>query len=264
MRDDLGRHLGRIGWPILVTLLLLLGWEVAVRALGVRAIVLPAPSTVFEVMVERRDLLLTHLWPSLYLTVLGFALSVVGGVLVAVLITYSKIVRLGFYPVIVVSQVVPKISIAPLFIVWFGTGTMSSLLLAFLIAFFPMTINSAMGFQAIDEDIHKMARTFMGTRWQIFWKIRMPNALPYIFGGMKISITLAIIGVIVSEFVASQQGIGYLIKLAGGLLDTPLMLAAIAVLSIAGLALYAAIALVEHWAVYWQAPVETGAAGGGG
>jgi NitT/TauT family transport system permease protein len=180
---------------------------------------------------------------------------------VAILITYSTIVRKGFYPVIVVSQVIPKISIAPLFIVWFGTGTMSSLLLAFLIAFFPMTINAAMGLQAIDEDIHKMARTFMGSRWQIFWKIRMPNALPYIFGGMKISVTLAIIGVIVSEFVASQEGIGYLIKLAGGLLDTPLMMAAITVLSLSGLALYWLIVEAERRAVYWQPPSEAGAEG---
>ena len=183
-------------------------------------------------MVARHQLLLMHLWPSLYMTVLGFLLSVVGGILVAILITYSRIVRLGLYPVIVVSQVVPKISIAPLFIVWFGTGTMSSLMLAFLIAFFPMTINAAMGFESVDEDIHKMARSFMGSPWQIFWKIRLPNALPYIFGGMKISITLAVIGVIVSEFVASQEGIGYLIKLSSGLLDTPLMMAAITVLSI--------------------------------
>src|SRR6185503_20146679 len=168
----------------------------------------------------------------------------------------------GFYPIIVVSQVIPKVSIAPLFIVWFGTGTLSSLLLAFLIAFFPMTINAALGFASIDEDIHRMARTFMGSRWQIFWKIRMPNALPYIFGGMKISITLAIIGVIVSEFVASQEGIGYLIKLAGGLLDTPLMMAAITVLSISGLALYGLIVLVEQRSVYWQPPAE--AIGGGG
>jgi NitT/TauT family transport system permease protein len=163
----------------------------------------------------------------------------------------------------VVSQVIPKISIAPLFIVWFGTGTMSSLLLAFLIAFFPMTINSAMGFQAIDEDIHRMARTFMGSKWQIFWKIRMPNALPYIFGGMKISITLAIIGVIVSEFVASQEGIGYLIKLAGGLLDTPLMMAAITMLSISGLGLYGLIVLAEQRAVYWQQSSDIGGVAGG-
>jgi NitT/TauT family transport system permease protein len=263
MRARLRRSAEELFWPTAVTVGLLAAWEILVRALGIRSIILPPPSEVAAVMVARGDLLLTHLWPSLYLTVLGFALSVVGGVLVAVLITYSEIMRKGFYPVIVVSQVIPKISIAPLFIVWFGTGTMSSLLLAFLIAFFPMTINAAMGLQSIDEDIHKMARTFMGSRWQIFWKIRMPNALPYIFGGMKISVTLAIIGVIVSEFVASQEGIGYLIKLAGGLLDTPLMMAAIAVLSMSGLALYGLIAQAESRAVYWQAECDPLAEGRG-
>jgi NitT/TauT family transport system permease protein len=263
MRNEIGKRAAAIGWPILVTALILLAWEISVRTLGIRSIILPPPSAVLATMAERHDLLLTHLWPSLYLTVLGFGLSVVGGIFVAVLITSSAIVRKGFYPVIVVSQVIPKISIAPLFIVWFGTGTMSSLLLAFLVAFFPMTINAAMGFESIDEDIHRMARTFMGSRWQIFWKVRMPNALPYIFGGMKISITLAIIGVIVSEFVASQEGIGYLIKLAGGLLDTPLMLAAITALSVSGLALYGIIAGLESWAVYWQPPSDAVGAGGG-
>jgi NitT/TauT family transport system permease protein len=249
-------------WPTLFMLLGLAMWEAAVRIMGTRSIILPPPSEIFVTMIARYDLLLEHLWPSLYLTVLGFLLAVVGGILVAIVITYSDIIRRGFYPVIVVSQVIPKISIAPLFIVWFGTGTISSLLLAFLIAFFPMTINAAMGFHAIDEDIHKMARTFMGSRWQIFWKIRMPNSLPYIFGGMKISITLAIIGVIVSEFVASQEGIGYLIKLASGLLDTPLMMAAITVLSLTGLGLYALIAWAESRAVYWQPPAEVTPGGG--
>jgi NitT/TauT family transport system permease protein len=257
------RYIDQIFWPTMVTVGGLLIWEVAVRALGIRSIILPPPSEVMYVMATRYQLLLTHLWPSLYMTVLGFALSVAGGIFVAILITYSRVVRLGFYPVIVVSQVIPKIAIAPLFIVWFGTGTLSSLMLAFLIAFFPMTINAAMGFESIDEDIHKMARTFMGSPWQIFWKIRLPNALPYIFGGMKISITLAIIGVIVSEFVASQEGIGYLIKLSSGLLDTPLMMAAITVLSICGLLLYSIIAVVEDRAVYWQAPMDVGTGTGG-
>jgi NitT/TauT family transport system permease protein len=256
------RYAAQIFWPSAVMIGSLLVWEIVVRALGVRPIILPAPSEILHVMATRYDLLLTHLWPSLYMTVLGFLLSVVGGIIVAILVTYSRIIRLGLYPVIVVSQVVPKIAIAPLFIVWFGAGTVSSLMLAFLVAFFPMTINAAMGFESVDEDIHKMARTFMGSPWQIFWKIRMPNALPYIFGGMKISITLAIIGVIVSEFVASQEGIGYLIKLSSGLLDTPLMMAAIAVLSLAGLALYAIIAEAERRAIYWQPPAEVSVAGG--
>jgi NitT/TauT family transport system permease protein len=247
-------QLDAIFWPSLITLILLLVWEGLVRALHVRSILLPAPSEIAFTIVSQWDLVSKHLWPSLSLTVVGFFLSAVSGIVVAILITYSDIVRKGFYPVIVVSQVIPKIAIAPLFIVWFGTGATSSLLLAILIAFFPMTINAAMGFASVDHDIHQMARTFMASRWQIFWKIRMPNALPYIFGGMKISITLAIIGVIVSEFVASQEGVGYLIKLAGGLLDTPLMMAAITALSLSGLALYGIIAAAERYAIFWQAP----------
>jgi len=263
MLNRLGKSIINLGWPIGISMALLAFWEIAVRELGIRSIILPTPSEIIEAMFQRYELLLSQLWPSLFMTVAGFALSVVGGILVAIVITYSSIFRRGFYPVIVVSQVIPKIAVAPLFIVWFGTGTMSKLLLAFLIAFFPMTINSTLGFQSVDEDIYRMARTFMGSRWQIFWKIRMPNALPYIFSGMKISITLAIIGVIVSEFVASQDGIGYLIKLAAGLLDTPLMMAAITVLSITGLALYGLIVIAERRAVYWQASIDDMGGGGG-
>ncbi len=263
MRNSFARKVGESLWPISISIALVAAWEAAVRGFGVRSIILPPPSEIIETLIERHELLLANLWPSLYLTIVGFALSVVGGILVAVLMTYSSFLRRGFYPLIIVSQVVPKISIAPLFIVWFGSGTMPSLLLAFLISFFPMTINSALGFQSIDEDIHLMARSFMGSAWQIFWKIRMPHALPYIFSGMKISITLAIIGVIVSEFVASQAGIGYVIKLAGGLLDTPLMMAAITLLSIAGLVLYGLIALAEQRSVYWQSSTDISANTGG-
>ena len=253
MPANLSRHFTTAFWPTLFTVLGLVVWEVTVRTMGIRSIILPPPSEIFETMVARYDLLLDHLWPSLYLTVLGFLFAVVGGILVAIVITYSEVIRLGFYPVIVVSQVIPKIAIAPLFVVWFGTGTMSSLLLAFLISFFPMTINSAMGFQSVDEDIQRMARTFMGTRWQIFWKIRMPNALPYIFGGMKISITLAIIGVIVAEFVASQEGLGFLILFTQGILDTPMMMATLFVLGCIGFGLYGIVLGFEKRAVYWKA-----------
>jgi len=252
MLTKITEKLSDIFWPTLITVLLLALWEILVRVLHVRSILLPAPSEIAITMVRQQDQILRHLWPSLYMTIVGFVLSVVGGVFVAILITYSEVLRKGLYPVIVVSQVIPKIAIAPLFIVWFGTGATSSLLLAVLIAFFPMTINAAMGFSSIDPDIHRMARTFMASDWQVFWKIRIPNALPYLFGGMKISITLAIIGVIVSEFVASQEGIGYLIKLAGGLLDTPLMMAAITALSLSGLALYGLISLAERYAVFWN------------
>lgn len=248
-------------WPLTVALATLALWELIVTALSVKAVLLPPPSAIAEVLWTRGPLILEHMWPTFYQIVLGFLLSVAGGIAVAVLITYSSIVQKGFYPLIVVSQIVPKVAVAPLFVVWFGLGDTSRLLLAFLIAFFPIVINTATGLTSVEEDIIRMARAYMGGRWQIFTKIRLPHALPLIFGGMKISITLAVIGVIVAEFVAAQRGIGYLIVMANGLLDTPLMMAAIAALSAMGLALYGTVAALERLVVYWNVPTETARGG---
>jgi NitT/TauT family transport system permease protein len=248
-------------WPVVVALLILAAWEAVVVALRVRAVLLPRPSVIAEVLWTRGPLIVEHLWPTFYQVLVGFLLSVAGGVLVAVVFTYSAAVRKGFYPLVVVSQIVPKVAVAPLLIVWFGLGDTSRLLLAFLIAFFPIVINTAAGLTSVDEDIVRMARAYMGGRWQIFTKIRLPHALPLIFGGMKISITLAVIGVIVAEFVAAQRGIGYLIVMANGLLDTPLMMAAIAALSAMGLALYGTVAALERLVVYWNVPTETARGG---
>ncbi|HEU4367034.1 MAG TPA: ABC transporter permease [Methylomirabilota bacterium] len=244
-------------WPLAVALATLVAWEALVVALRVKALLLPRPSAVAAVLWSRAPLILEHMWPTFYQIVLGFLLSLAGGVLVGVLITYSEIVRKGFYPLIVVSQIVPKVAVAPLFVVWFGLGDLSRLLLAFLIAFFPIVINTAAGLTSVDDDFVRMARAYMGTRRQIFTKIRLPHALPLIFGGMKISITLAVIGVVVAEFVAAQRGIGYLIVMANGLLDTPLMMAAITALSLMGLALYGAVAGLERLVVYWHVRTET-------
>jgi NitT/TauT family transport system permease protein len=246
------RRVAAVSLPVVVTAVALVLWQLASVVFQVKTVVLPSPLVIAREMVGQAGLLGHHLWPTFYQTVLGFLLSVAGGILVAVLITYSRIVRTGVYPLIVVSQIIPKVSVAPLFVIWFGMGNTSRLLLAFLVAFFPMTINAAAGFQSVEEDYIRMARAYMGSRWQIFSKIRLPHALPYIFSGMKISITLAIIGVVVAEFVASQEGIGYLIVFANGLLDTPLMMAAITVLSLMGLLLYGLISAIERWAIYWQ------------
>ncbi len=246
-----------LGWPLAVSLAVLGAWEAAVAALHVKAVLLPRPSVIAGVLWRQGPLILEHMWPTFYQIVLGFLLALAGGVLVAVLITYSEIVRKGFYPLIVVSQIVPKVAVAPLFVVWFGLGDLSRLLLAFLIAFFPIVINTASGLTSVEDDYVRMARACMGSRWQIFTKIRLPHALPLIFGGMKISITLAVIGVVVAEFVAAQRGIGYLIVMANGLLDTPLMMAAIAALSAMGLLLYGVVAGLERMVVYWHVRAET-------
>jgi len=250
-----------LGWPLAVTMAVLAAWEMSVRALSIKPVLLPPPTLIARVLWRQGPLIVEHLWPTLAEIVLGFLLSVVGGVLVAVAVTYSTIVRKGVYPLIVVSQIVPKVAVAPLLVVWFGLGGTSRLVLAFLIAFFPMVINTATGLGSVDEDFVAMARACMGSRWQIFTKIRLPHALPLIFGGMKISITLAVIGVVVAEFVAAQRGIGYLIVMANGLLDTPLMMAAITALSAMGLGLYGVIAALERAVVYWHAPRESARGG---
>jgi NitT/TauT family transport system permease protein len=252
MHDEKGNAFDGLYAPTAIVVLMLAIWEVLVRALHVNSVILPPPSEIMETLIERRGLLIVHLSSSLILIGSGLILSVVGGVSVAIAFTFSRRLREGVYPLLIISQVVPKVAIAPLFIVWFGTGTLPCLLLGFLIAFFPMTINSVLGFQSVDEESYRMARAFMGSKWQIFWKVQFPNALPYMFSGMKISLTLVIIGDVVSEFVASQEGIGYLIKLAGGLLDTPLMMAAITALSLSGLILYWIISKIERRFVYWQ------------
>jgi len=246
-----------LAWPLAVSLAVLGVWEAAVAVLRVKAVLLPRPSVIAGVLWRQGPLILEHMWPTFYQIVLGFLLALAGGVLVAVLITYSEIVRKGFYPLIVVSQIVPKVAVAPLFVVWFGLGDLSRLLLAFLIAFFPIVINTASGLTSVEDDFVRMARACLGSRWQIFTKIRLPHALPLIFGGMKISITLAVIGVVVAEFVAAQRGIGYLIVMANGLLDTPLMMAAIAALSAMGLVLYGAVAGLERLVVYWHVRTES-------
>lgn len=250
-----------LAWPLGLSLGVLAAWELGVAALAVKPVVLPGPRAIAAVLVQRWPLLLEHLWPTFYQVVLGFLLSVAGGVLGAVIIVYSDPLRRALLPLIVTSQIVPKVAVAPLFVVWFGTGDLSRLLLAFLIAFFPIVINTAVGLGSVDEDYIRMARAFMGSRGQIFAKVRLPHALPLIFGGMKISVTLAVIGIVVAEFVAAQRGIGYLIVMANGLLDTPLMMAAIAVLSAMGLALYGLLAALERVVVYWQPPAETTAGG---
>lgn len=251
-RKKPGRSFLDVPIPIGVAIATLIFWEFLVWALSIKTIILPAPTTILYIIYSRWPLLLNHLWPTLYQTVLGFLMSVAGGVAIAILITYSRFFRAGFYPIIVVAQIIPKISVAPLFIVWFGMGATPRLLIAFLISFFPIVINTAQGLQSVDEDMLRLAASVTGTKWMIFKKIRVPNALPYIFSGMKIAITLSVIGIIVAEFVAAQKGLGYLIIFSQGLLDTPLMMAAIFVLSIVGLGLYWIIVALEGLIIYWE------------
>jgi NitT/TauT family transport system permease protein len=246
------RFVGSPLWPATVFLSILVAWEAYVRVSGILPVILPAPSAIAAYMWTQRQLILEHLWPTLYQCVLGFLLASVGGVIIAVAITQFTTIRRGFYPLVVGIALIPKISVAPLFTLWFGAGSVARVSLVFFIAFFPMVVSPATGLMSVNPGLLRMARAFGASRAQIFWTLRVPNALPYLFDGMKVAMSLAVIGIIVAEFVTADQGLGYLIIFATGLLDTTMMLSAVILLSIIGLALYFGIEALGKLVIYWK------------
>jgi NitT/TauT family transport system permease protein len=191
-------------WPMALFAAIVLAWEGAVRTLAVPDIILPAPSAIAAYLLRRDDLFLNHLWPTLMQTIEGFALAVIGGILLAILVSLTEIGRRGIMPLLVIAQIIPKIAVAPLLMLWFGLGDLSRVLIAVLVSFFPMVINTASGLESVSEEVTLLGRSLSRSRRQFFMKIQLPHALPYIFDGMKVAITLAVIGVIVAEFVSSH------------------------------------------------------------
>jgi NitT/TauT family transport system permease protein len=190
----------------------------------------------------------------------GFALSVVVGVPLGALLVYARPVELAVYPLLVASQTVPKAAIAPIFVVWLGAGMTSKVLIAFTIAFFPIVIDTAIGLRAAPPEAVNVVRSMGATPLQVFWYVRLPNALPNIFGGMKVASTLAVVGAIVGEFVSAEKGLGYLVLVANGELNTTLVFATVVTLSILGVVFYFLLELLERFVIRWHVaarPLET-------
>jgi len=238
--------------PAAIALLMLVIWQVIVVAFGVKEAILPTPWKIIQTTFIHWELLLIHTWPTTSECLLGFSLAVIIGMGLGILLAIFPMFHSTVYPLIIGFQVVPKVALAPLFIVWFGLGTLSRVLMAFVIAFFPMVVNTYAGILSTDPLMVRMAHSFSASRWTVFCKIEFPNALPYICSGLKIGITFAVIGIIVAEFVTAQRGLGYLIVFAEGNIDTPLMMAAITVLSIVGMILYAAVVALEKLIITWD------------
>lgn len=239
-------------FPALLALGFVVAWELVGALAGVSPVILPRPSLIGRLIGERWELLLKHAVPTTVQSILGFACAVVVGVGLGILVSFSRVFRDAVYPLIIAFQVVPKVALAPVFILWFGLGGTSRLVLAFFIAFFPMVVNTFTGLDSVDPTMIRMARAFHATRFTIFRKIQLPHALPYIFGGLKISITFAVIGIVVAEFVTAQEGLGYLIVFSEGNLDTPLMMGALVFLSVVGILLYGAVAGLEKLCIWWE------------
>ena len=240
-------------WPAIVLGLAVLAvWEALCRGLALPQNLFPAPSYIIWSLTVRADLLMAHAWLTFYQTVLGFALSVLIGVALGWAISKSKIVFEALYPMIVVLQVMPKEALAPLLVLWFGAGMLSRMVLAFLIAFFPMVINTALGVRSLNPNLRSYATSLSCNKWQFFSKVEFPSALIAIFAGMKISVTLSVIGIVVAEIVAGRDGLGYLLLFASSRLDMGFALAILLVLAFWGGILFVGIAWLESRVVFWR------------
>jgi NitT/TauT family transport system permease protein len=231
-------------------------WEILVRSLGIPAVILPTPSLVVETMVEKGGYLFSHLSPTLMSTLLGFAVGAGGGYLAAVLIVQSSWIREISFPYLIVSQVIPKVALAPLLIVWFGFGVFPKIVMAALICFFPVVINTIRGFSSVEPELVQFLESLGATRWDVLRKLSIPSAMPYVFAGLKISVGLAIIGAVVAEFVGGNKGLGYVILYNEELLETPVMFGALFFLSALGVAFFLLVVLAERYFVSWQLALE--------
>ena len=240
------QRIGSLAYPIGMMLALLVVWEAAARLFSIPAYLLPAPSAIVASMDSNSAVLIKESIGTTLEILLGFALSVVVGVPLALAIYLWRPFARAIYPLLVSSQAVPKVAVAPLFLVWFGFGLMPKVLIAFLIAFFPVVINTAMGLAALEREKIYLARSMGLGPFATFFKIQLPNALPSIFAGLKISITFAVVGAVVGEFVGGQGGLGYLLLIANGNMDTALLFAGIVALTILGVVLFLLIGLVER------------------
>ena len=244
----LARRLGVAG----AFIVLFLVWEVSVRAFGIKEYLLPAPSVVLVALGKNYPNVLSSAVVTTSEILAGYALAVVVSIPLALTIAYWRFMEETVYPVIVFLQIVPKIAVAPLFLIWFGFGFTPKLLLVFLLSFFPVVVSSIAGFKSVDPDIMDFARTTGAGSWRLFTKIRLPQALPAIFTGLKVGAALSATAAVVAEFVASDKGLGYLLLQYNGDLNTPMVFATILVLSLIGLAVYYAVELVERITIPWH------------
>jgi NitT/TauT family transport system permease protein len=236
--------------------LLFVLWEVICRTFKVPTWLVPAPSKIWDATWANRKMLPGHFATTLVATVLGFALSVLAGVPLAIAITASKAARNILYPLFLVFQSVPKVALAPLILLWVGYGMPSKVLVAAVTAFFPIVINTSAGLNSVSEEMLQWTRSYGASSLRTFFKVRLPFAMPYVFSGMKVAMTLSVIGAVVGEFVGSDNGLGFVILTSSSTMNTSLVFSGMVLLSLMGVILFYLIALIEHVACPWYRPAD--------
>jgi NitT/TauT family transport system permease protein len=258
LAERLVRFASAIWRPMVLLGLIFAGWWVVTAREMVPAYLVPSPPAVFQTLVEDRAMLAYHTWVTTYETVVGFVLAALIGVATGVLIVYSQTLEKALYPVILFAQVIPKIAIAPILVVWFGFGPEPKIILAVLIAFFPVVISAVAGLRSVDPELLDLSSTMGASRWQTFRKIRFPTALPHLMAGLKVAVTLAVVGAVVGEFVGADQGLGFILLLASGTLNAPLLFADLLLMSMIGIVLFVLVEAAEALLIPWHASRREG------
>jgi NitT/TauT family transport system permease protein len=237
--------------PVATALACLAVWQAVVMAFRIPSVLLPAPTEVVHELVTLWPVLLRHAAPTGIESVAAFVIASVLGIVIAFAITYSPLLRDMLYPNLVAFQLIPKIALAPLFVIWLGISTESRLAYSIFISFFPIVISTAAGLASTERDALRLCRSLTASSWQTYTMVRFPFALPYIFSGMKIAVTMAFIGVIVGEFISAKAGLGFYILYASSRMETAAIFAAIFVLCVIGLALFGVVAGAEQLVRRW-------------
>ncbi len=247
-----GTSVARAAVPTAILAALIGVWQLWVVEAHIKSFLLPTPAAIFKELVrEWGPILAKQTWVTFEETILGFVLGCAVGFLLAVGITYSRLLERILYPPIVASQAVPKIAIAPLFVVWLGFGIAPKVVVTILLVFFPIAVTSAQGLMGVDQNLVELLRSVGAGERTVFAKVRLPYALPQIISGMKIGITLAVVGAVVGEWVGANAGLGYTITYAQSQLETTLTFAAIAILVVMGVVLFMAVNVLERILVPW-------------
>ena len=230
---------------------LLVVWQVAVTVLGIREYLLPSPASVVDALFSTQIDWAGHIMVTGLAIFGAFLIAAVGGIALGVIVAWSSIMSRALMPFLVFVNTLPKVAVAPLFLLWLGYGILPNMLIGALIGFFPVVINTAVGLSQIEDDMLDLGRVFNAPKWKVFLKIRIPNAYPYILSALKVTATAAVVGAIVGEFVASQSGLGYVIITSQSSMNTPLAFGALVWISILGLVLYGAVAALSRVLAPW-------------
>jgi len=243
-------------YPPLGILLTVGAWHWACVQFRIPTSVLPTPWQVLSAGAGRWDLIVAEGRVTLEETLYGFALALVLGIPIAVALCSSRVLNLMFSPMLIALQSVPKVALAPIILVWLGLGMESKLAIAWLVAFFPVVVDTAAGLQSTPRELLELARSLRASRWQVFAKVQFPAALPFVITGAKVAVTLAVIGAVIGEFVGSSEGLGFLLMSASSQLNTPLAFAALFALAALGIFAYLLVAAAERLLSPWLPPRE--------